>query len=77
MNAPSTRKGDDGPTDPRVRDLLEAITILDGARLETATHASATPSSILTSARLYLDRELRDHFTGGRTAEWSTNVRQY
>lgn len=73
MNAPSARSGDAIPTDPSVRDLLEAIEIVREARRESSAEASTTPYSILYRTQMHLDSELRDHFTGGRDAARSHN----
>lgn len=76
MNAASARRATAAASDPRVRDLLEAIAILREARSESSAEASATPYSMLYRAQMHLDRELRDHFTGVRATDRSHNVRQ-
>lgn len=75
MNAPSARIGVAVPTDPCVRDLIEAIEVLREARRECSADASATPYSMLYRAQMHLDRELRDHFTGARANDRSRNAR--
>lgn len=75
MNASTAPSSAAVPTDPCVRDLLEAIEILREARRESSAEASATPYSMLYRAQMHLDRELRDHFTGARADDRSRNAR--